>query len=705
MKTMEEQILEKEYTIDGMDCADCARHLEEVVQKVKGVKKADINFVTAKMSLTSDGAMVSDQLINKAVKTAGYKVVYDQSEVKSPVHNILAISQLSVILSGLFILAAAVLLAFNSSELIAILSVIIGIIIGGTPIAKKGIMEARNFQPGMNALMTIAIIGAMAIGEWIEAGSVVFLFALAQLLETKSMDKARRSINSLIDKSPKTAHVLRNGKFEDLAVKQIIIGDIIAIKPGEFIPMDGTVVKGESHIDQSTITGESYPAKKNKNDHIYAGTLNKNGYLEVKVDRTSDQSTFSKIIHLVTDAQAKKAPKQVFIDRFARYYTPIVIILAVIIATFPPLILDQSFEIWFYRALVILVIACPCALVISTPVSIISGLTAAIRKGILIKGGMYLEDYNKLKAIAFDKTGTLTEGKPAVQKIIVTGNFQEDQILALAASLESRSEHPIAEAIVSSASERHLKLRDVNTFKALEGKGIEGDISGEKYIVGNHRLFEERGWCDEKIHATLDKIEDAHHTAVLIGNSKGIIGILSISDTLRETAKDTIESLKNSVIEEVILLTGDNHRTAEKIAKAIGITSFHAELLPEDKVSVIENLKKKYNHVAMVGDGVNDAPSLASADIGIAMGTGGSDAALDTADIVLVKDDLRSLSYLTNLSKITLRIIKQNIVIALGLKFLFLALAIPGLATLWMAVFADMGASLLVIFNGLRTLK
>lgn len=702
---MGEHILEKDYTIDGMDCADCARHLEDVVLKVKGVKSADINFVTAKMLVASDERLISDQLINKAVKTAGYKIISDRSGIKSSVQDYLPNSQLLVILSGLFILTGALLLAFTSSELSAVISVIIGIIIGGTPIAQKGIMEARNFKPGMNALMTVAVIGAMAIGEWMEAGTVVFLFALAQLLETKSMDKARRSINTLIDKSPKTARVLRNGNFENLPVTQVVVGDYVAIKPGEYIPMDGIVMKGKSHVDQSTITGESFPARKKKDDRVYAGTLNKNGYLEVKVDRTFDQSTFSKIIHLVMEAQAKKAPKQAFIDRFAQYYTPIVILLAVIIAIIPPLIINQPFEVWFYRALVILVIACPCALVISTPVTIVSGLTAAIRKGILIKGGRFLENFTKLDAIAFDKTGTLTEGKPVVRKIISEGNFQEEEILNLAASLESKSEHPIAESIVKYANERHCTLREVDNFKAIEGKGIEGDISGEKYIAGNHKLFEERGWCDEKVHATLDKIEDERHTAILIGNSKGIIGIISISDSLRDSGKDIIETLRKSDIKEIVLLTGDNHRTAEKIARAIGINSYYAELLPKDKVAVIEGLKENYNQVAMVGDGVNDAPSLASADIGIAMGTGGSDAALDTADIVLVKDDLRGLSYLKYLSKLTLRIIKQNIFIALGLKILFLALAISGLATLWMAVFADMGASLLVIFNGLRTLK
>jgi Cd2+/Zn2+-exporting ATPase len=697
--------LEKEYTIEGMDCADCARHLEETVMKVDGVNKADINFITAKMRITTDSTRVTDQVIDKAVKTAGYMVVNQDPADRDSKREAGTKSQYSIVLCGLFILSGGLLLYFSDLKIIAIASIVAGIIIGGYPIAKKGIMEARNFTPGMNALMTMAIIGAMAIGEWMEAGAVVFLFALAQWLENKSMDRARRSINSLMEKSPEKAHVFKNGKIEDVNVKQVEVSDVIAIKPGEYIPMDGIVLKGNSHVDQSTITGESFPVKKSVEDRVYAGTLNKNGYLEVRVDRTSDQSTFSKIIHLVTEAQAKKAPKQAFIDRFARYYTPIVIFLALGIATVPTMLLNQPFETWFYRALVILVIACPCALVISTPVTIVSGLTAAIRRGVLIKGGMYLENFDKVDAIAFDKTGTLTEGRPTVQKIIPLGDYSIDYILSITASLESKSEHPIAEAIVNYAHEINGNFMAVDNFKAIEGKGIEGEIAGNEYIVGNHRLFEERNWCDEAIHTTLESIEDEHHTAILIGNGKGLIGIISISDALRETSKESIGSLKNEDIKEVILLTGDNVRTAEKIAEKIGIESYHADLLPEDKVGIINNLKNNYHQVAMVGDGVNDAPSLASADIGIAMGMGGSDAALDTADIILVKDDLKKLPYLKSLSKKTLKIIKQNIIIALGLKFLFLALAIPGLATLWMAVFADMGASLIVIFNGLRTLK
>ena len=702
---MKEIVIEKEYTIEGMDCANCARHLEEVVMKMEGIRKADINFVTAKMRITSDGALLSDQSIKKAVKTAGYKIVDKLPKASKPAQNSHMFSQSIVVISGLLIFAGGLLKFFDLFQTGAIILLALGIILGGWPIARKGLMEARSFNPGMNLLMTLAVIGAIAIGEWTEAGAVVFLFALAQLLEAKSMERARRSINSLIDRSPQKALVLKNGNFEEMPVDKVTIDDIVAIKPGEYIPMDGLVRKGNSHVDQSAITGESIPVKKSEDDRVYAGTLNKNGYLEIRVDRTSEQSIFSKIIHLVMEAQAKKAPKQAFIDKFARYYTPVVIILAILIAAFPPLLLNQPFETWFYRALVILVIACPCALVISTPVTIVSGLTAAIRKGVLIKGGIYLENFEKVEAIAFDKTGTLTVGKPSVQKIISLGDFTKEKILKLTASLESKSEHPIAEAILNYYKNFNGTLFEVENFKLIEGKGIEGEISNKKYVVGNHKLFEEKGWCNEAIHKILSDIEDEKHTTILVGNSDCVIGIISISDALRDSAKESIHALKSDNLKEIVLLTGDNQRTAEKIANKIGITSYHSELLPEDKVTIINTLKKKYNHVAMVGDGVNDAPSLASADIGIAMGTGGSDAALDTADIVLVKDDLRRLNFLKKLSKLTLGIIKQNIIIALGLKLIFLALAIPGLATLWMAVFADMGASLLVIFNGLRTLK
>ncbi|TFH02819.1 MAG: cadmium-translocating P-type ATPase [Calditrichales bacterium] len=565
-------------------------------------------------------------------------------------------------------------------------------------------VEARNLRPGMNFLMSVAVIGAMIINEWVEAGVVVFLFALAQWLEARSMDKARRSINSLMEKSPRNARIIDGQEFKEVPVEQVQVGDRVGVRPGEKIPVDGIVLEGDSYVDQSAITGESVPVKKGIDDNVYAGTLNKNGYLAVRTERIAQQSTYAKIIHLVTEAQSKKAPNQAFIEKFSLYYTPVVMILAFCVAVFPPLIMGEPFVEWFYRALVMLVIACPCALVISTPVTIVSALTSAMEKGVLIKGGMFLENFAKMNLIAFDKTGTLTEGNLRVQEIISTGSMTDAEILRIAATLESRSEHPIAAAITTYAVENNIVLAQIDNFLALDGKGIKGTVAGRTFYAGNHKLFEEKGWCNEKMHRLLERVEDARHTAVLVGSAdNGVVGIISVNDTIRQRSAETVTSLRRNGLKQVVMLTGDNHRTAESVAKTVGVDEFYSELLPQDKVSVIDNLKEKGYRVAMVGDGVNDAPSLAAADIGIAMGTGSSDAALDTADIVLMNNDLALLPYLHHLSQKSLHIIKQNISIALGLKFIFLALAIPGLATLWMAVFADMGASLMVIFNGMRT--
>jgi Cd2+/Zn2+-exporting ATPase len=519
------------------------------------------------------------------------------------------------------------------------------------------------------------------------------------------MEKARRSINNLMNDSPDTARLVENGGYREVAAETVQPGQVVAVKPGEKIPSDGIVSEGSSYINEATITGEPLPVSKGPEDRVYAGTLNTNGYLVIKVDRQYADTTLQRVIHLVMEAQSKKAPKQAFIDRFATIYTPAVIILAVLIAVLPTVFFNQPFSEWFYRALVLLVIACPCALVISTPVTVISGLTAAVRKGVLIKGGLFLENFSHLKAIAFDKTGTLTEGRPAVQDVIPLNGYAQEQLLTIAGSLEFLSPHPIAGAISEFTGQQSLPFKSVTNFQTIDGKGVEGKIDGEYYIAGNHRLFEEKGWCNEHIHRLLEKVEDERHTAVLVGNRQTVLGILSINDSLRPAAVKTVTGLKTAGLEKIVLLTGDNHRTAEKVAAAVGISDYRAELLPEDKLKCIFDLKEAYGPVAMVGDGVNDAPSLAASDIGIAMGTGSADAALDTADIVLMKDDLSKIHYLANLSRLTGRIIRQNIFFALALKLIFLILAIPGLATLWMAVIADMGASLVVIFNGLRTLR
>jgi Cd2+/Zn2+-exporting ATPase len=713
------EIIEKDFLIENMDCADCASHIEQIVSRIEGVRSVSINFINGRMHLSGESQALSDQSVMQAVHQAGYKAIPESVRIfpdqsgkpgDLPVQKTSSQTRhltplLSLAFCGILTVIGIILELWPQGNFYTIPAYLAAIMFGGAVMARKGWQELRIFKPGMNLLMTVAVLGAMVISEWTEAATVVFLFALAQYLESRSMDKARRSINALIDESPVNARLVVKDGYQQVPAETVIPGQEVAVKPGEKIPSDGIVIEGNSYVNQAAITGEPLPVAKGPEDRVYAGSLNTNGFLVIKVDKYYKDTTFLRIIHLITEAQSKKAPKQAFIERFAGYYTPAVIGLAFLVAVLPPLLFNQPFVDWFYRALVLLVISCPCALVISTPVTVVSGLTAAMRQGILIKGGLFLENFSRIKAMAFDKTGTLTEGRPAVQDIIVLGKSAEDQVLTIAASLEELSHHPIAEALTKSARSKNLVLKPVKNYRTIDGKGVEGEIDGEHFLAGNHRLFEEKGWCDENIHHVLEKVEDEKHTAVLVGNSQAVLGIISISDKVRADSKKTISGVKSAGVEKIILLTGDNHRTAEKVSKAVGITDYRAELLPEDKVQIIRELRNQNGDVAMIGDGLNDAPSLAAADIGIAIGNGSADAALDTADIVLMKDDLTKINYLWDLSRLTGRIIRQNIILALGLKFIFLALAIPGLATLWMAVIADMGASLLVIFNGLRTLR
>jgi len=711
-----EKIKHIEYEVEGMDCADCASHLEKHLQKSDFISDVKVNFISGKIAVGFVDDKIYDDQLGREVKAAGYSLKQNDLSLDISSGNSEKVNSESkeawwknygfvISLSAVFLASAFVAKWLALDDFIFIPLILFAVVLGGYRIAKKGINEASNLQLGINFLMTIAVVGAIIIGEYTEAGMVVVLFALAQLLENRSMDKARKSINMLMNQRPKMARVILNASEISIPVEQVQIGQIVAIKPGESIPVDGIVANGSSYIDQSTITGESRSVKVREDDKVFAGTINKKGYIEIEVTAAAEDSTIAKIVSLVAEAQAQKSSKQTFVEDFARYYTPIVIVLAILIAVIPPLFFQAEFLTWFYRALVVLVISCPCALVISTPVTIVSGLTNAMRRGILIKGGKYLENFAQLKALVFDKTGTITEGQPQVEKIILLNNQTEDELLVVAASLEARSEHPLAAAVVEYANDRGVNQKEIKNFHAIEGKGIEGFVDGQHYMIGNHRLFEENNMCDETIHEKLAKIENDRHTAIIIGNQKQLYGIISIGDRVRKNAREAISELKKSGIKKILMLTGDNKYTAEAVAKKIGADDFAAELLPGDKLNELKKLKEKYTEVAMVGDGVNDAPALAAASIGIAMGTGGSDVALETADIALMKDDLTKLPFLKKLSNRTLRIIKQNIFIALALKFVFLALAIPGWATLWMAVFADMGASLIVIFNGMRALK
>jgi len=690
--------------VAGMDCPDESRPIEARLKKLAGVENVQFNLM-ANQLIVSHRCPISD--IQQALEELGFRSELAERASRPAESSFWQRHKLLIltVISGVLAVLGGTLRYFHIDDRVAIPILFIAILAGGFHIFKKGWAEARHVTLGMNFLMSIAVVGAMIIGEWSEAAMVIFLFALAQLLETYSLDRARKSIQRLMALAPNVA-LLKDESGEKLvSVDQINLGDTIIIKPGERIPMDGRVIGGHSYVNQSPITGESLPVAKSLGDEVFAGSINEKGTLEVQVTRKFADSTLSRIIHLVEQAQSKKAPTQTFVERFARYYTPAVVAFAVLLAIVPPFIFQASFTEWFYRALVLLVISCPCALVISTPVTIVSGLTNAARNGILIKGGAYLENFSRLKALAFDKTGTLTLGQPRVQAIIPINDFSEHEILTIAASLESRSEHPLAQAIVDYAQSQHISFQPIDNFESLTGKGVRAAIDGTAYLIGNHRLFEEHGWCDEEIHEHLERLERKNYSAIILGKEKKILGLIAIADALRPDVVRAIDDLHRSGIEKTIMLTGDNFQTAEAIAQEVGIDEFQAELLPEDKAAAIKQLLSQYDQVAMVGDGINDAPALATATMGISMGASGTDTALETADIVLMKDDLGKLAYLKGLSRKTVRIIQQNIFIALFLKAIFVALSIPGWATLWMAVFADMGASLIVVFNGLRALN
>jgi len=528
----------------------------------------------------------------------------------------------------------------------------------------------------------------------------VFLFAVGNTLQTYTLEKTRRAIGSLLSLAPRQA-VVKYGDAEKLvSVEDICPGAIVIVKPGERIPMDGEVMKGISSVDQAAITGESMPVEKTAGAPVYAGTINQEGSLEIRVTKLVKDSTLAKIMHLVEEAQAKKVPAQQFIEIFAAYYTPVVIFGAMALAIVPWLFFGQPFSPWFHRALILLVISCPCALVISTPVSVVAAIGSASRHGVLIKGGAHLDAIGKIKSLAFDKTGTLTYGRPTVTNIICFHPVTEAELLAVAASLEKRSEHPVARAIVAKAGT--LSLKEVENFHALAGKGAWGTLDGQTYYIGNRRLFQELGIDLTSHERVMDNLAQGGKTLVLAGTAEILLGIIAVADTVKESGPLALEILRQRGIEAIVMLTGDSRQAADSVAEKFGIQEIYSELLPEDKVSLIHQLRRRYGSVAMVGDGVNDAPALAAANVGIAMGAVGADSALETADIALMTEDLGKLSYVINLGRNTLKIIKQNILFALVLKFAFILLTLGGLSNLWMAVFADTGAAVLVTLNGMR---
>jgi Cd2+/Zn2+-exporting ATPase len=609
------------------------------------------------------------------------------------------------------LIGAGMLLSWAGLRPAAIVAYLVAVGISGYEPARRAWRSLLARRLDINVLMSVAVAGALALGDWSEAAAVVWLFGVAQWLEGLSTERARHAIRSLMSLAPSIALVRRHGADVQVPVADVVVGDVVVVRPGERVPVDGMIVSGESAVDQASVTGESFPADKIPGDPIFAGTINGTGALEIEASRPASDSTLARIIHMVESAQSRRAPMQTFVERFALLYTPAVVILAALVAFVPPLFaggLDgytAALAIWGYRALALLVVACPCALVISTPVSIVSALTAAAREGVLIKGGAHLERLGMVRAIAFDKTGTLTLGKVTVTDVLAVDGASTDGVLAVAASLEMRSEHPIGRAIVTSARTAGVTIEPGEGFRALPGLGAEAMVAAAPAIVGSHRLFEERQLCTPSLHARIDEVHGRGGTPVLVGHDGAALGVISLTDEMRDEGRRAVARLRQEGIEWVVLLTGDAERNARIVQEGLGLDEMHAGLMPDDKVREVARLRDRYGVVAMVGDGVNDAPALAAADVGIAMGAAGSDVAIETADVALMSDDLSKLPYALRLGRATLANIRTNVAIALGLKIAFIVLAASGLATLWMAVLADTGASLIVTANSLRLLR
>jgi len=574
-------------------------------------------------------------------------------------------------------------------------------------VLPKALHAARRLRPDMNLLMTVAVIGAMGIREWFEAATVAFLFALALLLESWSVSRARRAITALMDLSPTVARYLcpHHGEVLEKPMEEVPVDVICQVRPGEKVPLDGVVTEGETSINQAPITGESVPASKRAGDEVFAGTINNEGAFQFRVTKPADDTTLARIIHMVEEAQHRRAPAERWVEKFALYYTPVMMLIAVFTAVGFPMVLGGGWREWFYQALVILVIACPCALVISTPVSIVAGLSSAARAGVLIKGGVFLEIPARLKVMALDKTGTLTSGRTEVQDVVPFDEHTPEELLERAAALESHSEHHLAGAILRYAEAKGIQYRPAEKFRIVQGKGAEAEFDGRPFWIGSHRFMHEKGEETPEFCEKAKELESSGRSVVALGNDEHVCGLISVSDAIREEARSAVQALKEAGIERVVMLTGDHEDTAAAVAREVGADGFRADLLPEEKVQVIESLAKEAGQIAMVGDGVNDAPALAASSVGIAMGAAGTDAAIETADIALMSDDLSRIPWLIRHSRRTLDIIKQNVCVALGIKLAVVGMVIGGWAVLWMAIAADMGASLLVISNSLRLLK
>ena len=702
---------ESTFLVEGMDCREEVAMLERRFKNLPGLEDFTADLMGRRLHVKYDAARISASAIAAAVADAGMRAWLEHDEPVAIDGRTERIRRRLLLLSGTAF-GAGLLAAFAADAggygvppLLAPLLFVAAIGAGVPLTARKAWHAVQSRSLDINVLMLVAAAGAVWLGQWSEGAAVVFLFAVAQALEARTLERARLAVRALMDLAPAEALVREPGGERRVAVDLVAPGAVIIIKPGEKAPLDGRVVAGASAVNQAPVTGESLPVDKTTGDEIFAGSINGRGALDVEVTRVRRDSTIARITYQVEQAQAERAPVQTFVERFARVYTPAVLALAVAVAVLPPLLLAGDWQNWIYRSLVLLVVSCPCALVISTPVSVVAALAGAARQGVLIKGGAHLERAGRVRCVAFDKTGTLTRGAPSVVEVIELEGVREGEIVALAASVEQRSEHPIARAIVQYAAGKGIIARAGAGVAALAGLGAEGDVDGVAVVVGNHRLFEERRICSPAVHERIDAVLASGRTPILVARDGRPVGIIAVLDEPRATSREAIDLLRRQGVESVVMLTGDNPATARAIADIVGVDEFLAELLPEDKVKAIKDLKARFGSVAMVGDGVNDAPALATADVGIVMGAAGSDAALETADVALMSDELLRVPYALRLSRATVRNIRMNLAISLALKAAFIVAATAGVATLWMAVLADTGATVLVIANALRLLR
>ncbi len=691
--------------IPDLCCATEQRVIEKQLRGVKNISSIKCDVINKTITVEHE---INDEDISNAVKKAGFDstlltssthIIEDKPIIKSLLFK-------TTIFSSAIIIFAITTSFFKSTENISSTLFLFGIFVGGWSVAKKAWYSVKSFSLDMNSLMTAAVIGAVMIGEIEEGAAVIVLFAIAELLEEFSLERTRKELKSLVSLAPQKARVRRFDVEMIIDAKDVKIDELVIVRPGEKIPVDGEIIFGSTFVNEAVITGESVPIEKNIGDFLRAGGINESGVVEFRALKVGDDTTLSHIIHLIEKAHEQKSTTQTFVEKFSSIYTTSVFSLAIFIAIVPPLILGASFVDWFYRSLVLLIIACPCAFVISTPITLVSGLTTLARRGILVKGGRLIEEAARVKTFIFDKTGTLTSGELSVKDIIPLDRFNQNEILRIAASVENRSTHPFAIAIVKDAHFKNISVEiNLQEFTSLPGRGIKAKLNDKIYFIGSHAYIEELNLCSKQVENILLEIESRGNTPVIIADEISALGVIALSDKVRSEAKSALNDLRKLGIDKQIILSGDNRVVTKIISDELNIDEHSSELLPEQKLNRVREIRSKFNHVAMVGDGVNDAPALASSSLGIALAHSATDVVLETADVILMREDLNLLSETIKISRETVSILKQNIVLALGIKAVFLVLSIIGYASLWFAIVADDGVTLAVILNSMRLLR